>query len=307
MGLLTNHGFSSQPQPKEEPETFLSTVAHRELQLTVPQKRKSAESSDGSDRFQFAKPPRTPSPTPSTKAALQAGVSVVIPSPDARQQQQIKALRQAELAGISEDRYPTIAPEKKEASKRTYPKAEAADRAVISLSGSTPSTSDSQTTTGGLLRPSLAQKLRGIGGPDISFQIDDKKLAKLCASFEFINDYSIQAGVTQVPDEFNAGCGCYGQCDSTRCGCLNTEPDSDETIIPYHQLPSGQWVLHPTFLARKSMIYECSFRCSCQGNCWNHVVQRGRQIRLEIFDTGTRGLGMSYILKSSCLLGFYLI
>ena len=281
----------------------MSTVAHRQPSITVPQKRKSAESSRSREtsphdlhvstqaqRLQFAQ--FNPSPTPSVKHDVLTGVSVVIPSPDARQQKHLNALRQAELAGVSEERYPTIAPEQKKAARRAYPKTEAVDRSVIALSAATPLAIDSVAVTTEQLRSSLARKLRGISGPVITFQIDDKKLAMLCATFEFINDYSLQSGVTPVPEEFNAGCDCGDQCDSTKCGCLTTEPDSDRTIIPYHQLESGQWVLHPMFLSRKSMIYECSFRCSCQGKCWNHVVQRGRQIRLEIFDTGARGLGM---------------
>ncbi|KAJ5578037.1 uncharacterized protein N7459_007001 [Penicillium hispanicum] len=302
MGLCANIGLVSQSQLKE-PVTFVSTLAHRQPSITVPHKRKSAESSDASSGasqrdiharargFHLTQPTSTPSPSSSTKAAL-TGVSVVIPSPDARQRKQIKASRDAELAGISESRYPTIDPEQKKASKRAYPKAQAVDRAVISLPGISSSSNDSSSATTGSLRANLARKLQSIGGPEVAFDIDDKKLAVLCASFEFVNEYSIQPGVTQVPDEFNAGCDCAGHCATTRCGCLNTEPNSDQTIVPYHQLPSGQWVLHPEFLARKSMIYECSFRCSCQGDCWNHVVQRGRQIRLEIFDAGARGLGL---------------
>ena len=275
IGVLANLTLLFQPQPqaqqpqvKEETATFLSTLTQRQPSVSIPFKRKSVEST----------------PTPEALA----GVSVVIPSPDVHQRKQIKASRETELAGISEIRYPTLALERKMAAKRAYPQAKAVNRAAIPLGGNTPSVA---TATTNLLRPNLALKLQNIAGPEISLHIDDRKLAMLCSTFEFVNEYSIQDGVTQVPDEFNAGCDCGGHCSTARCGCLNTEPDTDKTIIPYHQLPSGQWVLHPNFLARKSMIYECSFRCSCQGNCWNHVVQRGRQIRLEIFDTGVRGLG----------------
>lgn len=153
------------------------------------------------------------------------------------------------------------------------------------------------------LRHMQMQKLKRIGGEDLSFDIDDEKLAILSANFGFINEYKLQEGVTPVPSEFIAGCDCAGPCDATSCDCLNEEINSDQKIVAYH-LVNGQRVLRPDFLKRKSIISECSSKCSCQGRqCWNHVVQQGRSVRLEIFDTGKRGFGpISSLFAYLCLI-----
>jgi histone-lysine N-methyltransferase SUV39H len=47
-------------------------------------------------------------------------------------------------------------------------------------------------------------------------------------------------------------------------------------------------------LNRKAIILECTSHCNCKGDrCWNHVVQNDRTVRFEIFNTGSRGFGMS--------------
>jgi len=52
-------------------------------------------------------------------------------------------------------------------------------------------------------------------------------------------------------------------------------------------------VLRPDFMKRRSLIIECSSLCACGSRCWNRVVQRGRTVRLEIFQTANRGMGLS--------------
>lgn len=39
-------------------------------------------------------------------------------------------------------------------------------------------------------------------------------------------------------------------------------------------------------------VYECGEACSCPPSCISRKVQRGLQLRLEVFDTGSRGLGL---------------
>jgi len=40
------------------------------------------------------------------------------------------------------------------------------------------------------------------------------------------------------------------------------------------------------------VLYECGDSCTCSQNCRNRVVQKGTQIRFEVFKTGERGWGL---------------
>lgn len=137
-----------------------------------------------------------------------------------------------------------------------------------------------------------AQKLARIPGPPITLErnID---ASKLDFNFEFINTYKMQEGVEQVDPNFHAGCDCQGpKCDLSACACLSLEDDSDERIVPYQVGNHGVIVLREDFMRRKpQMIYECSMLCGCGPSCMNRVVEKGRTVSLEIFDTKGRGFG----------------
>lgn len=146
-----------------------------------------------------------------------------------------------------------------------------------------------------MLQGRLNKRLQSISGPAITFNISDAKLALLSTNFGFLNDYVLRDGVQRVDEGFNSGCNCLiGKCDPTDCDCLFDEEDRDEKIRTYHEV-NGQFLLHPSFLARRSKIVECCDLCTCRGKCWNTVVQQGRQVRFEIFDTGNRGLGTFHL------------
>ncbi|KAJ5129131.1 uncharacterized protein N7515_005170 [Penicillium bovifimosum] len=147
------------------------------------------------------------------------------------------------------------------------------------------------------LRHTLNEKLGRISGPAVTANIDcPKLLARLADSFKFVNSYEYRAGVERIPDdsEFNIGCPCNGNengCDPSICDCLNIEEDSDDRIVPYQISENNAKLIVATkdFLRRKAIIYECNSRCGCSGDrYWNH----GRSIKLEIFNTGSRGLGL---------------
>lgn len=300
--------------------TFVSTVAHRQPSWTshpapvIPHKRKSVDSSDGAstsshkDFFKSiggnrdstpssasnkkgvrknAKGRRysTPSSSGNDKAAATSSFSVVVPSPK-------EILQKASgPVGLSETFFPTKVPEYEKTAKRSYPEANLGARSVAPLlsSSSRPVQKSLEYQTR-YSRERLLNSIDSISGPRITLSVDDEKLAMLSTSFLFVNNYALRNGVTPVEDEFNAGCDCPGRCDPETCGCLVQELESDKLIVPY-QRKDDKLVLRPDFLKGSSMIYECSYRCSCKGNCWNHVVQLGRRVRLEIFDTGDRGLG----------------
>lgn len=271
--------------------------------------------------------PQTPSPKP--QLPPRDSVSVVIPSPSAAQRERLRASLKPEFKGLDERYFPTGQEEKAKAKLRAYPTTKtttpAANKKVVSFAVTMPTVKEpglkkpsaslflqrsvssnassskavtaepaTLASTARFLRKKLRKKLkRTPGGPDTDFEIDDEKLAALSANFSFVGDYRLGPGVTPVDNAFLTGCDCGSVCDPNSCHCLIQEEESDRFIVAYERLPSGKVVVRRDFLDRKAMISECSDRCQCARNdCWNHVVQRGRQVRLEVFDTGERGLGL---------------
>ncbi|KAJ5135676.1 uncharacterized protein N7515_004954 [Penicillium bovifimosum] len=263
--------------------------------------------------------PSTPTPPPNVKVSQE--VSVVIPSPTSRQRRDIAlAKRKTDINGMDDEIFPTTK-EDEIIAKATYPTArDRIDRRSVLLPFSPPSdhyltpklksllTELKRTIVADVKRDHLTKlsrtlnkKLRRIAGPPVIADVDcPKLLARLADNFEFVNSYQYRAGVEPVPDEseFNIGCACNGKkngCDPSVCDCLNKEEDSEDRIVPYQISESNPKLIVATkdFLRRKAIIYECNSRCGCRGTrCWNHVVQKGRTVKLEIFDTGARGFGL---------------
>ncbi|KAJ6145423.1 histone H3 methyltransferase SUV39H1/Clr4 [Penicillium chermesinum] len=243
--------------------------------------------------------PSSPPATSTTfhSKAVKHHVNVVIPSPTARQQKDLSSLKtEAPFQGLSTVLYPVDEEEKG--------KLPCAVTTTLDLTES-PHVPPTQ-----LVLQSFRRKIQMLDGPGVTFAVDDEKLAYLSTTFEFINDYMLGESVTPVDEAFNSGCSCVGPCDPATCGCLvddygditedngdaNSEDEQEPIgkINPYDRKRSTaeKMVLSPEFLKKRQRIYECNFRCSCKGNCWNKIVQHGRQIRLEIFDTGNRGFGL---------------
>jgi histone-lysine N-methyltransferase SUV39H len=223
-------------------------------------------------------------------------VEVVIPSPSQQQRKLFKSLKPIGPIpnGFSDRRFPTNTDEEEKAARRAYPKARNVDRSVVSFALTPKPMPYTSITPVQALRYELNQKLKRINGPEVSFDMDDEKVATLSANFGFLNEYKLQDGITRADLGFNAGCTCKGPCDPETCDCVEREEDSETLISTYRTSASGQVVLGPDFLKRKRhpRILECNEGCGCKGRCWNTVVQRGRNVRLQIFDTGGRGLGM---------------
>ncbi|XHG06718.1 hypothetical protein AWENTII_009904 [Aspergillus wentii] len=251
--------------------------------------------------------PRTPSPKSSSGGEFKdhqaKAISVVIPSPSRKLKKEIENSQWAkspravtpELTGLSQKFYPTDDYERR-ALKGAYPRAKKVRRADVPLLLGTPGPIlETRPRVHAQLLDSLKRKLSLIEGPEVTLAPgDDSLLAGFAANFEFINTYKVRKGVSPVPESFNAGCACDGVCNPKHCTCLSEEINSDDKIMPYQQCEddSRLLVLTPDFLKRTSMIYECSSRCNCNDRCWNHVVQRGRTVRFEIFHTGNRGFGL---------------
>lgn len=313
----------------QQPPTRISFF--KPASSTVPQKRKqdddvvsikSASSASSGRRrvngttsngvFAHRLHPKTPSPTPSTKAKLAA---VVIPSPSRHLQKQIDAAEwtyssesdAGAVTGLSQNHYPTDAFDIR-ARRGAYPAAKKVDRSKIpfSIGRGGPILKQRPPVTD-QLRETLQRKLAKLQGPPVTFaSTDGRALQHFAANFEFVNGYKLRKGVKPLDKEFDGGCSCGPRCDPQRCLCLDTEADSDDDdddgygsgtrnrkIVPYQPARDDQKlvVLAPDFLTRTARIPECGAHCSCGPDCWNRVVQRGRTIRLEIFDTVSRGFG----------------
>ncbi|RCV10094.1 hypothetical protein SETIT_2G084500v2 [Setaria italica] len=78
------------------------------------------------------------------------------------------------------------------------------------------------------------------------------------------------------------GCKCTSVClpGDNNCSCMHRNAGD----LPY----SASGIL----VSRMPMLYECNDSCTCSQNCRNRVVQKGTQIRFEVFKTGDRGWGL---------------
>lgn len=138
------------------------------------------------------------------------------------------------------------------------------------------------------------KQLKALNGPPIELDIGSRKLS-IDSNFQFLNEYKLQEGVLLGNHDFSVGCTCGEVCKYETCDCIPSEEIDgfSKPITQYIQGPKGLRVLDPSFLKRTEIIYECSYRCGCPGSCFNRVVQHGRTIKLQIFDTPghTRGFG----------------
>ncbi|QQK46865.1 Histone-lysine N-methyltransferase, H3 lysine-9 specific [Penicillium digitatum] len=297
---------------------FVAALAYRSP--TVPLKRKSLVISDdisdsslsdvhrSTQRARLSHAyhaPYTPSPLPAIRPSQ---ISVVIPSSTPQQKRENAIAQDVSIVNGMNAKFFPITDEEERVAKAAYstPKSRV-DRRSIPLSFKSSSAlialnqpPPTQSTHLLRIRHTLDEKLKRINGPTVIPTVDSpQRLAKLADNFEFVNSYQYRAGVKRIPDDsdFNIGCACTetGGCDRLKCDCLSKEEDSEDRIVPYEICESNPklTVATKSFLRRKAIIYECNSRCGCGGQrCWNHVVQKGRTIRLEIFDTGSRGFGL---------------
>lgn len=301
----------------------MTSLAYRSP--TVPLKRKSLDVStsenlsDSSSDVPHKYPrrerlshahPRPGSAMPSSPSDLEpilSQVSVVIPPLSPSQKRSLAiASRTSNINGMDSVIFPTTDQEDR-VTRAAYPITRPiVNRRSIPLSFNSPESSNSSLSMAKSgdhllkLRRTLDGKLNRIDGPQVTTAVDSQRhLAKLADNFEFVNGYQYRAGVERIPDdsEFNYGCACKETtgCKASECDCLSKEEDSEDRIIPYQISETNSKLIVATerFLKRKAIIYECNSRCGCTSErCWNHVVQNGRTVRLEIFDTGARGFGM---------------
>ncbi|KAB5535169.1 hypothetical protein GE09DRAFT_1142812 [Coniochaeta sp. 2T2.1] len=135
----------------------------------------------------------------------------------------------------------------------------------------------------------------------------------LSPDFRFIDKSILREGVSPAEPEFRSGCECENDQDCMYSGCLCLEemaPESDEessdqrgarnsrsrggggTRFSYHAHGEKKGMLKGSLLPRREPIYECHTGCNCSPQCPNRVVERGRQVPLQVFRTEERGWGV---------------
>lgn len=103
--------------------------------------------------------------------------------------------------------------------------------------------------------------------------------------FELIQELRLAEGVPAKDSDFLFGCSCpaSGCTDPTVCDCVKDQ------IPQQFAYKNG---LIKAGLDNQQVIYECNAKCSCTIECGNRVVERGRQVELQLFRTRTKGWGL---------------
>ncbi|MCJ1439200.1 hypothetical protein MMC27_008591 [Xylographa pallens] len=143
-----------------------------------------------------------------------------------------------------------------------------------------------------------AKRLSQILGPPVTLfnNIDDSTPP---TNFQFIDQYVFGPGTKRVDKEFRSGCTCYQDSREAGCSSLSCECLEDTAIgengksdgFAYYGSGPKTGLLRYKYLRTRNAIYECNELCSCNDNCKSRVVQKGRQIPLDIFKTRNRGWG----------------
>lgn len=148
------------------------------------------------------------------------------------------------------------------------------------------------------LRALFLENLKKLQGPSITL-VNDLDDTSPPIEFDFITESIIGKGVEPVDPDFMSGCICSPEngrlcgCELRACKCLDLSArDSKGNVnFPYSVGKFHFHCLRSFYLESRHHIYECNARCNCRSNCKNKVVQRGRQLPLEIFKTKDRGWG----------------
>ena len=143
------------------------------------------------------------------------------------------------------------------------------------------------------------RQLNSISGPPITVRNDVDELGPP-TNFTFVAENLFHKDLQPPDPEARIGCNCRYDarrkvgCEYLRCECLEdvvTNEDGKPVGFPYHSTGEKKDLLRNVYLEERHHIYECNDRCTCSQFCKNRVVQRGRQVPLEIFKTNDRGWG----------------
>ncbi|KAI0421094.1 histone-lysine N-methyltransferase [Xylaria grammica] len=141
------------------------------------------------------------------------------------------------------------------------------------------------------------------------------------SNFRFMEESIRADDIEPTRKEFLTGCECKEDkdCRYDNCTCLqdvedesSDDGDDDSDVESEEDGSFEQWYrkyerkkkyayysngpkvghLRSKMLASGNPIYECHESCICSPDCSNRVVERGRQVPLQIFRTGNRGWGV---------------
>ena len=148
----------------------------------------------------------------------------------------------------------------------------------------------------------FVQQLKHVQGPPIIIRNDVDDLSPP-ENFKFVEDYKFGPGTVPPEPEAISGCNCRPEngrsigCEYVQyCQCLEDvgrKDDGRSMGFPYYAVNEKKGCLRNAYLNERFAVYECNDRCNCGPGCKTKVVQRGRQIPLEIFKTANRGWGKS--------------
>lgn len=140
--------------------------------------------------------------------------------------------------------------------------------------------------------------------PALSFE-NRRNARQLNGKFQLVSGYVFTKKVrkknqTALPARM---CECLDCSASCTCSTLQvTAANTPEVpcerpvrlVQPYYRHPSGNVCLTEEFLNTQgdTRIYECGEYCKCTDTCINRVVQKGRTIPLQIFETAYCGFGV---------------
>ncbi|KAL0086821.1 hypothetical protein F4703DRAFT_1904463 [Phycomyces blakesleeanus] len=107
-------------------------------------------------------------------------------------------------------------------------------------------------------------------------EVDDEPLRH----FTYLTGLILSDGVTKPDESFLEACDCNIR---STCCRKDNEPCHDTQAYTSR----GTLAIPPG-----TAIYECTSVCRCTTSCRNRVVQRGRQMELEVFKTFNKGWGV---------------
>ena len=174
------------------------------------------------------------------------------------------------------------------------------------------------------IRNEFLGKLLELSGSPL--RLDNLSSGAPSLDFRFVDMSILGTGVARADPETVVGCGAVKQgnqacrpnmgqnigCEYSRvCECLEYAPvdkrrwddsyqkllEAGETLgipkrFPYATATANRpHRLINFYLNKRDTIYECNPRCNCGPDCKTRVVQKGRQLPLEIFKTDNRGWG----------------
>jgi [histone H3]-lysine9 N-trimethyltransferase SUV39H len=214
------------------------------------------------------------------------------------------------LNGLS-DKYSTVG-EIERLQKLAQRKARKVKRKDVALDFGVPkSVVNGESEASPLIHPSkqirdiLNSKFNERVHPPLTFS-NDVDARQLNGKFQFISAYILREKVWRAGPGSNYGCSCIEYCDPTSCECLGKDVETSrdengELIYPaevpqtYMRRQDGLVVLADAYLDKfsaRSEITECNHLCGCDQNCLNRVVQKGRTVPLDIFQTEKCGFGV---------------